>query len=127
MNQLKLRSFAVLAATAVVTACNGAPVASAGHDENVAETSDQLVFGLPKPFKWFKRDQLKVQLGPRPFYLVEDMDEGPLKQKLASCSEKEMRSSDPLQAHLEVQAASARTLARWSGQPEAIAWHYLRW
>ncbi len=94
MNQLKLRSFAVLAATAVVTACNGAPVASAGHDENVAETSDQLVFGLPKPFKWFKRDQLKVQLGPRPFYLVEDMDEGPLKQKLASCSEKEMRSSD---------------------------------
>lgn len=29
-----------------------------------------------------------VQLGPRPFYLVNNMDEGSLKQKLQSCSEK---------------------------------------
>ncbi len=28
----------------------------------------------------------KIQLGPRPFYLVEDMDEGPLKRKLKSCA-----------------------------------------
>jgi glycerophosphoryl diester phosphodiesterase len=28
----------------------------------------------------------KIQLGPRPFYLVEDMDESPLKQKLQSCA-----------------------------------------
>ncbi len=27
----------------------------------------------------------EVQLGPRPFYLVKDMDAGPLKDKLASC------------------------------------------
>ncbi|RYY03489.1 MAG: glycerophosphodiester phosphodiesterase [Gammaproteobacteria bacterium] len=27
-----------------------------------------------------------IQLGPRPFYLVEDMDESPLKQKLQSCA-----------------------------------------
>lgn len=27
-----------------------------------------------------------VQLGPRPFYLVEGLDEGPLKEKLASCA-----------------------------------------
>ena len=30
--------------------------------------------------------RLNVQLGPRPFYLVDDMDEGPLKEKLQSCS-----------------------------------------
>lgn len=28
-----------------------------------------------------------VQLGPRPYFLVNDMDDGPLKDKLASCSE----------------------------------------
>jgi glycerophosphoryl diester phosphodiesterase len=29
-----------------------------------------------------------IQVGPRPFYLVDDMSESPLEQKLASCSEK---------------------------------------
>ena len=29
---------------------------------------------------------INVQLGPRPFYLVNNMDEGPLKDKLESCS-----------------------------------------
>lgn len=32
-----------------------------------------------------------VQLGPRPYFLVNDMDPGPLKNKLASCSELEMK------------------------------------
>ena len=27
-----------------------------------------------------------VQVGPRPFYLVQGMDDGPLKDKLLSCS-----------------------------------------
>ncbi|KAF2276813.1 glycerophosphoryl diester phosphodiesterase [Westerdykella ornata] len=31
--------------------------------------------------------KLNVQVGPRPYFLVEDMDEGPLKKKLQSCSE----------------------------------------
>jgi glycerophosphoryl diester phosphodiesterase len=35
-----------------------------------------------------------VQVGPRPYYLVADMDEGPLKQKLESCSERPLESSD---------------------------------
>ncbi|MGC4091176.1 MAG: glycerophosphodiester phosphodiesterase family protein [Polyangiaceae bacterium] len=38
--------------------------------------------------------EINVQLGPRPYYLVEDMDESPLKDKLASCSEKEQKPSD---------------------------------
>lgn len=36
----------------------------------------------------------RISLGPRPFWLVDNMDDGPLKTKLASCSEKEMKRSD---------------------------------
>jgi glycerophosphoryl diester phosphodiesterase len=35
-----------------------------------------------------------VQLGPRPFFLVNDMDEGPLKAKLQGCSEGPFKGSD---------------------------------
>jgi glycerophosphoryl diester phosphodiesterase len=34
-----------------------------------------------------------IQLGPRPYYLVNDMDNGPLKEKLASCSEMTFKPS----------------------------------
>lgn len=40
-----------------------------------------------------------VELGPRPYYLVDDMDEGPLKQKLQSCSEGPFRPSDFVIGH----------------------------
>lgn len=33
------------------------------------------------------KKSLNVQIGPRPYYLVDDMDDGPLKEKLESCSE----------------------------------------
>lgn len=36
----------------------------------------------------------EVQLGPRPFYLVKDMDAGPLKHKLASCEKGPFFRSD---------------------------------
>ncbi|HEY5907100.1 MAG TPA: glycerophosphodiester phosphodiesterase family protein [Vicinamibacteria bacterium] len=35
-----------------------------------------------------------VQLGPRPYYLVEDMDDGPLKRELQSCSEGPFERTD---------------------------------
>jgi glycerophosphoryl diester phosphodiesterase len=35
-----------------------------------------------------------IQLGPRPYFLVEDMDDGPLKRKLESCSEGPFQKSD---------------------------------
>jgi len=35
-----------------------------------------------------------AQLGPRPFYLVEGMDEGPLKQKLLSCQDGPFHRTD---------------------------------
>ena len=56
-----------------------------------------LATALPTPWdKWWKygphhghheqESGINVQLGPRPFYLVDDMDEGPLKDKMESCS-----------------------------------------
>lgn len=42
---------------------------------------------------------LNVQIGPRPYYLVDNMDEGPLKEKLQSCSEGPFKVSDFTFAH----------------------------
>lgn len=36
----------------------------------------------------------RISLGPRPYWLVDQMDDGALKEKLASCSEKEIKRSD---------------------------------
>ncbi|RDA91890.1 putative chitinase [Ophiocordyceps camponoti-saundersi (nom. inval.)] len=41
---------------------------------------------LPLPFE-------RIELGPRPYYLVDTMSEGPLKSRLAACEEMEMRPS----------------------------------
>lgn len=38
--------------------------------------------------------QLNVELGPRPEFLVNNMDEGPLKEKMKSCSEGPFKTSD---------------------------------
>lgn len=35
----------------------------------------------------------KIELGPRPYYLVDNLEPGPLKSKLASCSEMDMKPS----------------------------------
>ena len=35
----------------------------------------------------WKADKRTVQLGPRPFYLVEDMEQSRLKRQLETCSE----------------------------------------
>ncbi|KAL8904811.1 MAG: hypothetical protein Q9207_003034 [Kuettlingeria erythrocarpa] len=43
--------------------------------------------------------KFNVELGPRPYYLVDDMDEGPLKTKLESCSEGPFEVSDFVFAH----------------------------
>lgn len=40
------------------------------------------------------RNSLNVQLGPRPYFLVNDMDDGSLKKKLESCSEGPFRTTD---------------------------------
>ena len=40
------------------------------------------------------RKKASVQVGPRPFWLVDDMDEGPLKERLQSCKVKKFKPSD---------------------------------
>ncbi len=37
-----------------------------------------------------------VQLGPRPFFLINDMDHGPLKKKLESCETRPFKRALPL-------------------------------
>jgi glycerophosphoryl diester phosphodiesterase len=46
-----------------------------------------------------ERAPAEVQLGPRPFYLVEGMDEGPLKSKLMACRSGPFRRTDFSIAH----------------------------
>lgn len=41
-----------------------------------------------------RNQDASVQLGPRPFYLVEDMDESGLKQKLQSCKKGPFKTTD---------------------------------
>jgi glycerophosphoryl diester phosphodiesterase len=41
-----------------------------------------------------KADVRNVQVGPRPYFLVEDMDPGPLKTALQRCSEKPLKKTD---------------------------------
>ena len=47
----------------------------------------------PRPPSASRRPR-NVQLGPRPYYLVEDMEDGPLKTELQRCSEGPFRKSD---------------------------------
>jgi glycerophosphoryl diester phosphodiesterase len=42
----------------------------------------------------YSHDDEKIQLGPRPFYLVDDMDESPLKKKLKSCENGPFRKTN---------------------------------
>jgi glycerophosphoryl diester phosphodiesterase len=50
-----------------------------------ALTTAFAVFSGFAPVASADRDDSSIQLGPRPFYLVEGMDEGPLKDKLMAC------------------------------------------
>jgi glycerophosphoryl diester phosphodiesterase len=45
-------------------------------------------------FGWNKKWDHSVQLGPRPFFLVQDMDEGFLKETLEQCTEGPFRKTD---------------------------------
>src|SRR5262245_56187735 len=46
-----------------------------------------------------KEKPQNVQVGPRPYYLVEAMEDGPLKEALQQCSEKPLRKTDFSIAH----------------------------
>src|ERR671919_157318 len=67
----------LLGVAACVTACTGY---FGGSTANSAQESTEVV--------------LNVQVGPRPYYLVDAMSPGPLKTALEQCSEKPLTKSD---------------------------------
>lgn len=85
-------------ATVVLTGSALATAASAEGFSSVRDPHKQVaawlqhVFGKKGGHK--PGQKLKVQLGPRPYYLVDDMDEGPLKDELLSCSEDDAKQTD---------------------------------
>jgi glycerophosphoryl diester phosphodiesterase len=74
----KLYAFTLL--SLAVAGCD--PDAQPIGDE-VTETTAELGFS-----------SLNVQLGPRPYFLVENMDEGPLKSRLEKCLERPVHKSE---------------------------------
>ncbi len=42
----------------------------------------------------YEKVRMNIELGPRPFYLVDNMDESPLKQELQECNKKKFKKSD---------------------------------
>jgi len=72
-------------ASALAVFAGAAPVSSADRD-------DQRRFGHGK-------DDDSIQLGPRPFYLVDGMDEGPLKRRLMQCEHGPFRRTEFSIAH----------------------------
>jgi glycerophosphoryl diester phosphodiesterase len=61
---------------------------------------DQLASWVKDFFKKKRpANTMRTSLGPRPYYLVNDMDEGPLKDKLLSCENNESRPSEFSIAH----------------------------
>jgi glycerophosphoryl diester phosphodiesterase len=87
----------VVAASWPLVACDGQLVENRGgiaSEGQAAEWSSDLgrnhQHGSRRPSKTPKN----IQLGPRPYFLVEDMDDGPLKDKLASCSDGPFKKSD---------------------------------
>ncbi|MCC7135914.1 MAG: hypothetical protein IT528_05890, partial [Nitrosomonas sp.] len=67
----------------------------ASFDDDFIKTKPSKEFKTLKTqhLKKLKARHLNVQLGPRPFFLVDDMDESPLKTKLLSCSEGPFKAS----------------------------------
>ncbi|KAL9629972.1 MAG: hypothetical protein Q9204_004970, partial [Flavoplaca sp. TL-2023a] len=74
-----------------LTSAAAIPTSQANGNGNGNGNDDGDGNGMTKKFN--------VELGPRPYYLVNDMDEGALKTKLQSCSEGPFEVSDFVFAH----------------------------
>ena len=60
----------------------------------IAKTSNANDWGSHNQYNHDERHQSQVQLGPRPFFLVEDMEEGRLKSKLQRCGKGPFKKSE---------------------------------
>lgn len=71
------KTLATFGVVAAVTACSGYLAVSTAQNNKAASEVMR-----------------SVQVGPRPYFLVDDMDPGPLKTALQQCSEKPLRKSE---------------------------------
>ncbi len=79
-------SVALAASLSTAAAANGFGASAPKHDSALSWLESLWGHGAKRP--------PKVQLGPRPFFLVDNMDEGQLKRELAQCSEGPFETSD---------------------------------
>ncbi len=72
-----------------------------GQETSVATLNDEASESAEWSFDSYGRkiSRPRVQLGPRPYWLVEDMDDGRLKQRLQRCSNLKPRRTDFSIAH----------------------------
>ena len=87
-----------LVASSLLLTVGCARLEKAAGEEEPSRSADGLANGVlrtarPRPPSWPRRPP-SVQLGPRPYYLVEDMDEGPLKAELQRCSDGPFHKTD---------------------------------
>jgi len=98
---ISLRTSLLLASCLMPFAAGCAQSGAAPSGEDTAQSSEAFLSRLP----WASRHRhgrpvhpqkpaKNVQLGPRPYYLVEDMDDGRLKRELEACSEGPFKKSD---------------------------------
>ncbi|MET0089000.1 MAG: glycerophosphodiester phosphodiesterase family protein [Candidatus Thiodiazotropha sp.] len=76
-----------LISTLALTLCLGSTIANAGNhsDRGHHHGNDHGRHDTPVS---------EFQLGPRPFYLVDDLEDGPLKEKLQSCGNQNIKQTD---------------------------------
>jgi glycerophosphoryl diester phosphodiesterase len=94
---MKLRHTALSFAAALLTTSLIAPplaVASDDDDDNGYQKHDRYEKHAKKHRRGKNVAELKVQLGPRPYFLIEDMNNSKLKRELQQCSEGPFEKTD---------------------------------
>lgn len=95
--KLKRLGSSVLAVTTLVAAVSLPMSASARgwqHEGDLPPGLERLQEKFDQLKKDLRHHRAEADLGPRPSWLVDDMDDGPLKKKLQRCENKRMRSTD---------------------------------
>jgi glycerophosphoryl diester phosphodiesterase len=97
IRNLTMRTGLVAAGLLLTAGCSQTGSAEKAIGEEEPSGSDNATNAAtaaqPRPPTWPRRPPT-VQLGPRPFYLIDDMDDGPLKSELSRCSEMSFKKSD---------------------------------
>lgn len=83
----------IIAALAVSTGLSAVAAADGFGPQSSKSNADAFAW-LSGLFGHRHKPKLNVQLGPRPYFVVDNMDDGPLKETLQSCSEGPFETTD---------------------------------